>query len=170
MFGYFLGFSILAVIGLNLLKLEQFVPFSDQFSLILATITGYIIQLFDSQILLDKATLRHLISGFAIEVTEACTAFSISWLYLSAILAYPWFNFTKKLVLIILGLLFIQVINVIRLISLIYFGHWFEFEIFDIFHSYFWPILLNILILMLFVWFLLTQSKLPSSPTSTIAV
>ncbi|OUD15411.1 archaeosortase/exosortase family protein [Thioflexithrix psekupsensis] len=166
MVGYFLVFSILSIIGLNILKLEEFAPFSDQFSLILATITGYIMQLFDSQIVLDKAILRHSVSNFAIEVTEACTAFSVSWLYLSSILAYPWFNFAKKAFFIALGLFLIQVINVLRLISLIYFGHWFEFETFDIFHSYFWPILLNVLILMLFAWVLLTQTKPVSFPSS----
>jgi exosortase/archaeosortase family protein len=169
MFGYVLFFSILSIVGLNILKLEELTPFSDQFSLILATITGYIMQLFDSQIMLDKAILRHSVSNFAIEVTEACTAFSVSWLYLSSILAYPWFNFAKKALLMVSGLLLIQVINVLRLISLLYFGHWFEFELFDIFHSYFWPILLNVLILMFFAWILLSQTQPVSLPSSASA-
>jgi exosortase/archaeosortase family protein len=85
-------------------------------------------------------------------------------------LAYPWFNFAKKALLIVQGLLLIQVINVIRLISLLYFGHWFEFELFDIFHSYFWPILLNVLILMLFRLDFTDTTQPVSLPSSASAM
>lgn len=152
MWRFFTFYLLLAISGLWLLKRDSLQPMIEQFCLGLAIVSGFIINLVDDSIQRTVAVLRDQETDFAIEVTVDCSALSISWLFVAGVLAYPLLNTRQKIVGILTGLLIIQSMNILRLISLVYFGSWFSFEVFDLIHAHFWPLLLHLIALVSLVW------------------
>ncbi len=166
MIRYLSLFFLLSLIGFTILNLDFVTPFMDAFCLLLAKISGNLMLLFNANITLTDAVIRHQPSLFAIEVTAECSASQVSWLYVAALLPYPMLSWSQKGIALLLGLLVIQIVNVIRLISLVYFGAWFSMDTFSVLHEYVWPLLLNVVVLAGFmgVLFYCRPEPLPTTP------
>ncbi len=150
---FFIVYTLLAASGLWMLQREFIQPAVEQFCLGLAILTGTLINLIDDSVIRTAAVLREQDTLFAIEVTVACSALSISWLYCAGLLAYPRLTLKQKFSGIALGLLLIQSINTIRIISLVYIGSWFERDFFDLIHEHLWPLLLHFIALLCLLYF-----------------
>jgi len=141
-------FCFLAVLGFALLEWQALQPAFNFFALILAQICGFIIQLFDNNLIINGQILQQRGTDFALEVAIECSGLTASWLLLSAIIAFesPW---KHKLWGFVLGFLALQTINIIRIISLFYVGD-LMLEHFELVHRQIWPILLNISMILIF--------------------
>lgn len=150
---FFLVFFILTSLFFWLLSLEALQPAVDWFCLGLANISFFFIQLIDSHITLNAAILRHGDTGFALEVTEACSALSICALWCAVTLAYP-LSWKYKGLGLFIGVLLIQAVNILRIISLVYFGDGLARPQFDLVHEQIWPLLLHLLVIIGFAFWL----------------
>ena len=153
-------FCVLAVLGFALLEWQALQPAINFFALILAQICGFIIQLFDNNIIINGQILQHRDGDFALEVAKECSGLTASWLLLAAIIAFE-SNWKHKLWGFVAGFLLIQTINVIRIISLFYIGDN-MFEYFELAHRQIWPIILNISMIFIFggwLFYTITHSK-----------
>ncbi len=154
-------FFLLTIALLGVLELEAIKPAVDSFCLGLANSSFWLIQLFDDQVSLSAAIIRHTPTGFALEITEVCSALSICALWLAAVLSYP-ATWNVKLIGLIVGLCFIQALNLIRIVSLLYVGVFFERTQFDVVHELLWPLLLHFAVIIAFItwlWLVLPTQK-----------
>jgi len=141
-------FSVLAVVGFALLEWQALQPAINFFALILAQICGFIIQLFDNNIIINGQILQHRDADFALEVAPECSGLTASWLLLAAIIAFE-SSWKHKLWGFVLGFLALQTINIIRIISLFYVGD-LMLEHLEMMHRHIWPIFLNIIMILIF--------------------
>lgn len=153
-------YALLVLIGFVLLEWSALAPAIQAFCWLLAQISGLLIGLFDSDLLLQGDILRHATGGFALQVTEECSGLSATWLLVSAVLAFqaPW---KHKLLGVVLGVLLIQSVNIIRLISLYYIGDWAR-DWFDTVHHDIWPLIFHLVVLLAFAaWLWLSLARRP---------
>jgi len=141
-------YLVLAIVGMGLLELPILDAFYHYFGTVLATLSGLVIHLFDSKIIVAGATLSQP-GGFAIQVTTECQALELTWLYCAAILAWG-AQWRHKFLWILLGIGFVQILNILRLISLIYLGHWYP-DHFVMIHENFYPLFFGIMVILLFL-------------------
>jgi exosortase H (IPTLxxWG-CTERM-specific) len=117
----------------------------------LATISAYLVTLFDPHVAAAGKVLRSTTNGFAVSIEAGCNGVEATIVLLAAMLAFPapWKN---KLIGLAAGTFAVQGLNVIRVISLFYLGQW-NFRIFEWAHLYVWQalIMLDVLIVWL-VW------------------
>ncbi len=146
---FFTLFLLLSLLFFWVLSLDSVQPAVDGFSLFLARASFLLVHGFDSHISLSAAVLRHGSDGFALEVTQACNALSLSALWVAAVLVAPLTGRGKGLG-ITLGLLLLQSFNLLRIISLLYLGAWLERPQFDLIHEQFLPLLLHLLAIIAF--------------------
>ncbi len=154
----------LSLVGFSVLSMDFVQPAIGAFCLKLAQICYFFIHGFDAQVTLNAAILRHGTSGFALEVTEACSALSITALLMAAILAYP-ATWRAKALGLIAGVFLIQSFNVLRIMSLLYLGTWVERDTFDVVHEQVWPLFLHFGVIVFFV-FWLWHNMTPATPPS----
>ena len=148
----FLTIYFLIVVGLQLFfSLEFYQNISLLVSTVLANISGFLIGIFDADLLQHQLTLSHRNSGTAIRVDTACSALELTLLLWGAMLAYST-NLRSKLIGLCTGLIGVQVINIVRIISLFYIIEIFP-DFFDWIHEYVWGVLLTVDVLICFsVW------------------
>ncbi len=163
----FLGlYLILAFTGLTLLNLDATQPLINLFCLGLANISWGVIHIFDSGITLNAAILRHGSSGFALEVTNVCSALPVSWLLCAAVLSFP-APWKMKSWAVPAAFVLIQALNTVRIISLVYFGDWFSRPTFEVIHESVWPLVLTLLAVLIFaVWLMFTAPR-PATSRAT---
>jgi len=150
MIRFFVIYFILITIGMSMLELPILDNFYRNFGELLAILTGNLIRLFDSSVIVNKAILTQLSTGFALEVTRECLAVETTMLFSVAV--FIWHaTWQQKLRWLLPSILLIQIINIVRLITLLYLGKWFP-DYFDLIHENLWPLIFVLLILMLLIY------------------
>lgn len=151
-----LRFTILfLVLILGLFWLELYQPINDAvitpFTSILATVSTFAMQLFDSDVASEGVVIYSLNNpSNAVQIAAGCNGVEAVIILFAAIFAFP-SKFLHKLYGFILGFFGIQILNVIRIISLYYLLQW-DKTWFDWFHLYLWQAL--IILDALLIWLL----------------
>ncbi len=163
-------FIIFLVIQGVLFTLEVLHPvrvfFVIPFTEMVAHISAWVVQLFDSDVISQGILLRDRKTGFAVSIESGCNGIEAALVLIAAILAYP-APWRHKLTGLVAGLLAIQLLNLVRIISLFYLGQWNQ-QAFEWAHLYVWQglIMLDALIVFL-IWLktipLVSRSEDPSS-------
>jgi exosortase H (IPTLxxWG-CTERM-specific) len=159
-----LRFSILfIVLLLSLFTIEVLKPVQDHvilpFTAVLADISVFLIELFDSGVESSGKVIRDLQSGFAVSIEPGCNGVEALIILFAAIFAFP-ASLKHKLIGFGIGFLAIQSLNLVRIISLFYMGQW-NMTWFNWFHLYLWQAL--IILDALVVW-LIWLRMLPPRP------
>lgn len=113
---------------------------TEPFTALLAKISSFIVQLFDSDVISHGIIIQSQSNGFAVAIAPGCDGIEAVIILVSAILAFP-SPWKHKLVGIGVGFLAIQALNLVRIISLFYMGQW-DKTWFDWFHLYLWQALI----------------------------
>ncbi len=116
---YLIRLYLVFFAGLALIESASFLSTVEGFCLLLAKLIFVVFHVFDTSITLNVAVLRHGFAGFALEVAASCSALPQTWLFISALLAFP-ATWPIRLVRILLGFGVVQLLNVIRL-SLVFY-------------------------------------------------
>ncbi len=165
---FVLTYLFLASIGLILLDTVLPVIIINEFCLFLTNASGFIIHLFDPQVLVQADVLRLPKSGFALRVTDECSGLQFTFLLVAGMLAFPTL-WKYKIFGSIVGIIIIQSMNIIRLISLLYLGKFYP-EHFDLVHENLWPVFLNIDLVLIFIgwlWWIHNQTEIKHTPIQT---
>ncbi len=159
-----LRFSILfVVLLLALFTIEVLQPVQDHvilpFTAVLANISVFIIELFDSGVESYGKVIRDLESGFAVSIEPGCNGVEALIILFAAIFAFP-ASLKHKLIGFAIGFVAIQSLNLVRIISLFYLGQW-NMTWFNWFHLYLWQAL--IILDALVVWLIWLRMLPPRS-------
>jgi exosortase H (IPTLxxWG-CTERM-specific) len=123
------------------------VPWTDA----LATISAWLLTLFDPNVAASGKVLRSTVNGFAVSIEAGCNGIEATIALVAAICAFPalW---RDRLVGLGAGIAAVQGLNLVRVISLFYLGQW-SMKAFDWAHLYVWQalIMLDVLVVWL-VW------------------
>ena len=124
----------------------------------IANVSTWLIQRFDSDVLVQGIVIRSMSNGFAVSIEAGCNGLEAIIVLTAAILAFsaPW---GYKLVGLLLGTVTILVLNFARIITLFYLGQW-NLAVFEFAHLYLWQILIMLDVL---VVFLLWIRRLPAA-------
>ncbi len=149
---------MIGLLGVELIQPVQelvITPFTER----VASVSAWLVQLFDPLVVSQGVTLIDLRSGFSVAIRAGCNGVEASIVLVAAILAFS-ANWYLKLLGIGVGLITIQLLNLVRIISLFYIGQW-NMEVFEWAHLYIWQALITFDVLIYFlIWlrFLPTQS------------
>ncbi len=160
-----LRFSILfIVLLLGLFILEVLQPVQDAvilpFTSAIASISVFIIELFDDGVISAGKVIRDLETGFAISIEPGCNGVEALIILFAAIFAFP-APLKHKLIGFAIGFCAIQGLNLVRIISLFYLGQW-NMTWFNWFHLYLWQAL--IILDALVVWLIWLRLLPPRAP------
>lgn len=124
----------------------------------LADACGWLLRLFDSDVVTSGNIIRSATTGFAISIERGCNGVEAVIILVSAILAYP-AHWREKLGGIVAGFFWIQALNFVRIISLYYLGNW-NYTWFEWFHLYVWQALIVVDALVFFlIWLSWTRRR-----------
>jgi len=164
-----LRFSILfVVLILSLFTLEVLQPVQDHvilpFTALIAKVSVFIIEFFDSGVISAGKVIRDAESGFAVSIEPGCNGVEALIILFAAIFAFP-ASLKHKLIGFGIGFVAIQSLNLVRIISLFYMGQW-NMTWFNWFHLYLWQalIILDALVVWL-IWLRMLPSTKPSKNT-----
>lgn len=115
---------------------------------LLASISAWVISLFDHSVIAYGKILQHAGSGLGVSIEAGCNGIEACIILTAAVLAYP-SSWHLRAAGLILGFLAIQIVNIGRIISLFYLAAW-DHAIFEFAHLYLWQIL--IMVDVLIVW------------------
>ncbi len=123
------------------------IPFTEG----IAWVSGWLVSLFDSGVMVQGVVIRDIASGFAVAIQAGCNGVEASIVLIAALLAFP-APWKHKLIGILVGILTVQFLNLLRIISLFYIGQW-DKQLFDWAHLYLWQALIMLDVLIVFlVW------------------
>ena len=158
-------FIIFLVIQGVLFTLEMLQPVREVFVIpfteMIAHISAWIVQLFDSDVISQGILLQDRKTGFAVSIESGCNGIEAALVLIAAVLAYP-APWKHKLIGLIAGLLAIQVLNLVRIISLFYLGQWNQ-QAFEWAHLYVWQ---GLIMLDALIVFLIWLKTIPVDPGS----
>lgn len=143
------------------------------FTSAIATVSTWLIGLFDADAIATGNVIRSTTTGFAISIERGCNGIEAVIILISAMFAFP-SPWRHKLVGIFIGTVAIQLLNLVRIISLFYLGQW-DMRWFEWFHLYLWQALIVLDALVVFLFWLrwLPHAEDPvrnvSEPTHTPA-
>ncbi len=157
---------IFLVLVISLFALELFEPINQHvinpFTSLLATVSSFIMQLFDDDVLATGVILSSKSNSTnAVKIAAGCNGVEAVIILFSAIFAFP-SQFKHKIYGFVLGFFGIQLLNIVRIISLYYLLQW-DKNWFDWFHLYLWQAL--IILDALIIW-LLWLRYLPVTQTT----
>lgn len=141
------------VVLLVLFTLELSQPVSKWFIMPftqgLASVSAWIVQLFDSSVASEGIVIRSLSNGSAVAIQPGCNGIEAMICITAAMVAYSasWYEKTMGL---LVGFLAIQALNLIRIISLFYLLQWNQ-QWFEWFHLYVWQALIFLDVLIVFI-------------------
>ena len=145
--------KIFILVLLALFTLELLGPVQDwvvqPFTQGLATVSAWLVQLFDSSATSEGIVIRSLSNGAAVAIQPGCNGIEAMICLTAAVLAYPSSWYERGMGLIV-GYLAIQAMNLVRIISLFYLLQWNE-QWFEWFHLYVWQALIFLDVLIVFV-------------------
>jgi exosortase H (IPTLxxWG-CTERM-specific) len=152
MLRFFLLFVVLLAVlfGLELTPWVQdwlIVPWTNA----LASISTWIVTLFDGNVTAAGKVMRSTSNGFAVSIEAGCNGVEATLVLLAAMLAFP-APWRYKVVGLVVGVLAVQLLNILRVISLFYLGQW-NYDVFEWAHLYVWQalIMLDVLVVWL-IW------------------
>jgi len=152
MLRFFLLFVLLLAVlfGLELTPWVQdwlVVPWTSA----LASISTWIVTLFDGNVVAAGKVMRSNTNGFAVSIEAGCNGVEATLVLLAAMLAFP-APWKHKVVGLVVGILAVQLLNILRVISLFYLGQW-NYDVFEWAHLYVWQalIMLDVLVVWL-IW------------------
>jgi exosortase H (IPTLxxWG-CTERM-specific) len=167
MWRFLVYYLVLSGFGLTLLQASMLDSWVNSFCWGLAQASGHLAQLFDSSIILQGDIIRESGSQFALQITEACSGLSVTWLLLSAVMVFP-APWQHRVIGVVAGFVLVQSLNIIRIVSLLYLGAW-ERSWFDPIHEQLWPLLLHVAVLVLFLLWLNISFKKQSPNEPAVA-
>lgn len=158
-------FILFLLIQAILFTLEILEPVRQVFVLpwtgLLASVSAWLVTLFDASVHAEGIILRSLENGFAVSIQPGCNGIEASIVLVAAILAFP-APWRHRLIGLLAGLAAIQALNLVRIISLFYLGQW-DMEIFEWAHLYLWQALIMLDALIVFViWVRLIPTRNPT--------
>jgi exosortase H (IPTLxxWG-CTERM-specific) len=117
----------------------------------LASISTWIVTLFDGNVVAAGKVMRSNANGFAVSIEAGCNGVEATLVLLAAMLAFP-APWKHKVVGLVIGILAVQLLNILRVISLFYLGQW-NYDVFEWAHLYVWQalIMLDVLVVWL-IW------------------
>lgn len=141
MLRFFVLFMLLLV-GLFSLRITNVVreAVTLPFTGVLADVSGFLIKLFDDDVITHGVVIQSLSNNFAVAIAPGCDGIEAVIILVSAIVAFP-SPWKHKLVGLGIGFIAIQGLNLVRIISLFYLGQWSRVW-FDWFHLYLWQALI----------------------------
>ena len=149
---FFLLFVVLLAVlfGLELTPWVQdwlIIPWTNS----LASISTWIVTLFDGNVAAAGKVMRSTTNGFAVSIEAGCNGVEATLVLLAAMLAFP-APWRYKVLGLTIGVLAVQLLNVLRVISLFYLGQW-NYDVFEWAHLYVWQalIMLDVLVVWL-IW------------------
>lgn len=152
MIRFFVLFLVLqaALFGAELTPWAQqyfVVPWTDT----LASLSAWLVTLFDPNVVASGKLLRSTANGFAVSIEAGCNGVEASIVLIAAMLAFP-APWKRRLLGLAVGIVAVQGLNIVRVISLFYLGQW-NLNVFEWAHLYVWQalIMLDVLIVWL-VW------------------
>lgn len=118
---------------------------------LLADLSGWLMQLFDSEIAVTGKVIRSTTSAFGVSIEPGCNGVEAMIVLLAAVIAFP-APWVYKLKGLLAGFVAIQALNLVRIISLYYLGLW-QPTLFEWAHLYIWQALIMLDALIVFlVW------------------
>ena len=118
---------------------------------LLADLSGWLMQLFDSEIAVNGKVIRSTTRAFGVSIEPGCNGVEAMIVLLAAIATFP-APWRYKLTGLAAGFLAIQALNLARIISLYYLGLWHP-VLFEWAHLYIWQALIMLDALIVFlVW------------------
>ena len=170
---FFLFVLLLAVLfGLELTPWAQnwlVLPWTSA----LASISTWIVTLFDGNVVAAGKVMRSNANGFAVSIEAGCNGVEATLVLFAAMLAFP-APWKHKVVGLIIGILAVQLLNILRVISLFYLGQW-NYDVFEWAHLYVWQalIMLDVLVVWL-IWvrrvpYLSPAGEPPGPPPALVA-
>ena len=127
----------------------------------LASISTWIVTLFDPDVVATGKVMRSGATGFAVSIEAGCNGVEATLVLLAAMLAFP-APWNYKFVGLIIGIVAVQLLNILRVISLFYIGQW-NYDVFEWAHLYVWQALIMLDVLV--VW-LIWVRRIPRSEDS----
>jgi exosortase H (IPTLxxWG-CTERM-specific) len=134
----------------------ELTPWAQQYFVVpwtntLATISAWLVTLFDADVVATGKVLRSTANGFAVSIEAGCNGVEATIVLVAAIFAFP-APWKSRLLGLAVGIVAVQGLNVIRVISLFYLGQW-NFDVFEWAHLYVWQalIMLDVLVVWL-IW------------------
>lgn len=114
--------------------------FVDPFTSVLASISTFLIDLFDDDAIAHGKVIQSLSSGFAVSIERGCNGLEAVIILFAALVAFP-APWKHRAIGFAIGFVAIQALNLVRIISLFYIGQWSQVW-FDWFHHYLWQALI----------------------------
>ena len=141
----------------------ELTPWAQQYFVVpwtntLATISAWLVTLFDADVVAAGKVLRSTANGFAVSIESGCNGVEATIVLVAAIFAFP-APWKSRLIGVTAGIVAVQALNVIRVISLFYLGQW-NFDVFEWAHLYVWQALIMLDVLV--VWLIWVRT-LPSA-------
>lgn len=117
---------------------EQYIV--NPFTSVLATISSWLIDLFDDDAIAMGKVIQSASTGFAVSIERGCNGLEAVIILFAALFAFP-APLKHRLIGFAIGFVAIQSLNLVRIISLFYIGQWSQVW-FDWFHHYLWQALI----------------------------
>jgi len=136
---FLLKFAAVIVVSFVIITLAPvnervIVPFTAH----LASMSGQVLGLLGQNVAVAGTTIYS--SGFAVDVRNGCNGVEAIIILVSAILAFP-SSLQSRLLGILVGSVVLEMLNVVRIVSLYLLG-FYNRELFDLFHSAVWQVLI----------------------------
>ena len=144
---------LFVIIILALFTLELLQPVNEwvilPFTQGLASVSAWVVQLFDSTVASEGIVLRSLTNGAAVAIQPGCNGIEAMICITAAMIAYSasWY---ERMMGLLVGFIAIQLLNLLRIISLFYLLQWSQ-QWFEWFHLYLWQALIFLDVLIVFV-------------------
>ena len=126
----------------------------------LVHISASIITFFDPRVAVFGNVLQSTTNGFALSIRSGCNGVEAAMILIAAMLAFP-ASWKHRLIGIVAGLFAVQTLNIVRVISLFYLGQW-NMTVFDWAHSYLWPALIMLDVLIVWMIWIRTLPRVSS--------
>jgi exosortase H (IPTLxxWG-CTERM-specific) len=110
------------------------------FTSVLASISTWLIDLFDDDAIAMGKVIQSASTGFAVSIERGCNGLEAVIILFAALFAFP-APFKHRIIGFVIGFFAIQSLNLVRIISLFYIGQWSQVW-FDWFHHYLWQALI----------------------------
>jgi exosortase H (IPTLxxWG-CTERM-specific) len=135
----------------------------DPFTSALASISTFLIDLFDDDAIASGKVIQSTATGFAVSIERGCNGLEAVIILCAALVAFP-APWKHRLIGFLIGFVAIQALNLVRIISLFYIGQWSQLW-FDWFHHYLWQalIILDALVVWL-IWLRYLPRSAPLGP------
>ena len=131
----------------------------------LVRISAELITFIDPRVAVFGNILQSTTTGFALSVRSGCNGVEAAMILIAAMLAFP-ASWRYRLIGIVAGLFAVQLLNIVRVISLFYLGQW-NMSVFDWAHSYLWPALIMLDVLIVWIIWIRALPRVTSIPVPT---